>query len=157
MFVRPEVVPPTVVLAQRQKQLLDAPRRFALYADAVIKPLAQGRADVTINVALGAHKRPTDWQTPRQRAWWFVEGRLRWKGRKPKQGWKITVSAHSDGGEVVASNAMPGAKYVFNPRYQQRFHKGIWLDTETYRQRELVPLRRDVLEGWGTVNRMGAR
>lgn len=151
MFSRAEVEIPTLVLNAQRKTITDAPRKFALYADAVIKPLAQGRADVTINVALGAHKRPTDWQTPRQRAWWFVEGRLRWKGRKPKQGWKITVSAHSDGGEVVANNAMPGAKYVFNPPFQQRMHVGVWMDTETYAQRELKPLRRDMLQGWRDV------
>lgn len=155
VFIKPEIVVPTVVFDNQRKTIKDAPRKFALYADAVIKPLAQGRADTTINVALAPHRRPTDFQTPKQRAWWFAVGVHRWSGRKPKQDWRVVVIVRSADGEFVASNPMPGAPFVFKPGLQQRMHIGTWLDTETYAKRERAGLIRDVRQGWRDVTRAG--
>jgi hypothetical protein len=140
-----------MVFEAQKTTITDAPRKFGLYVEAVVKPLSQARTDTTINVALAPHSRPTDWQTPKQRAWWFAVGINLWKGRKPKQDWTIKAVVLPNGGAITASNDMRGSPFVFKPGLQQRMHRGVWMDTETYRRRELVPLRRDMRQGWRDV------
>lgn len=153
MGVRVEVVLDIQALQIQQATIQAAPQAMSDYIQQMILPLSQQRTDATINTALGPHRRPTDWQTPKQRAWWFVVGITQWFGRKQLQDWKVRNDVESEGkGQIVSVNPMPGAGFIFKPALQQRMHMGVWLDSETYAQTESSVLLQDFDTGWKAVN-----
>lgn len=152
MGARLEVVLDIQALAIQQATLQAAPAAMDQYVLQTVVPLSQERTDQTINTALGAHRRPTDFQTPKQRGWWFLIGVNQWQGRKQKQDWSVGTESESEGaGRIVAVNPMPGAPFIFGAQ-QQRMHVGVWLDQETYAQAERVALLQDFDTGWRAVN-----
>lgn len=101
----------------------------------------------------GAHQRPTDWQTAKQRAWWFAVGINQWKGRTGTlaKGWKTDLKVTQAGGIFRAWNTAPYATYV-QGKNVQRMHRKVWAQ-----ESELFPkystLAQTVLkETWYTVS-----
>ena len=154
MFTRPEVIIPTQVLIDQQKRIAGAPARFQAEVERSLVPASQARTDATINTPRGAHKRPTDWQSQRQRRWWFAVGVHRWQGRTGTTNkWKIIAVRITDGGEIRATNSAPGAKYVFG-HAQQRMHYGTWMHRDTYENAESAALTRDTYSAWQRAQRL---
>lgn len=154
MFARMVVDTPDETFIRVNKRLNEAPRRFEAGIERALIPASQQRTDTTINTPRGRHKRPTDWQSEKQRRWWFAVGVKRWSGRTGTTNkWRVVHVARQGGGEIRAVNAAPGAPYVFGPR-QQRMHVGTWLNRETYASAERRELRTGVLTLWQQVQRL---
>lgn len=152
-MIRPQVnigIAQAVLAAQRDRLLQVVPRLQTRIASDVL-PRSQARTDATINRPLGAHRRPTDFETPKQRRWWFAVGVTLWHGRKDKQDWVVQHEVTAAGGRIVVVNPMPGAKYVFVPPFQQRMHVSTWLDSDTYAQQEGAAASQDIQALWTDV------
>lgn len=147
-IIRATVRLPTAVFEAQQLRIKGSVQRFQSFIQINVLPRSQARTDTTINQPLAAHKRPTDWQTPKQRRWWFKVGVHLWQGRKAKQDWLVQHEVEGSGGQIVAVNPMPGAKYVFMPPTQQRMHMGVWMTTTDYAQAENAALVDDVRTAW---------
>lgn len=151
MFNRPEVTTSMTGIDEQVRTLAQATTLMQEYVDLVMLPRSQKRTDASINTALGAHRRPTDWQTPKQRRWWWAVGVFLWHGRKKLQDWRVQHRRQNNGGGINAINEMPGARYVFTPPFQQRMHVGVWLASPTYAKNEAELLSDDLQRGWRQI------
>lgn len=152
MFVRHEVILDTRGLDRHSKRIQQSSKALDSYVVKMVVPASQKRTNDTINAEPGPHKRPTEWQSEKQRRWWFAVGVHQWHGRTGAvRKWKVGVKAERGSGTISATNPAGHAKYVYGP-YQQKMHKPTWMNVETYRSAESNHLIRDVIRGWVQVN-----
>lgn len=121
------------------------------------------RTDFLAEIApsLGAHKRPTDFQSPRQKGWWFKIGVHLWHGRTGalEKGWRADLKTSEAGGIFSVYNVEPSKVFVQGFR-QQRMHFGTWRNEQTvivkYRiiaQTRLTEVYRTVSDPFAGVSR----
>lgn len=106
----------------------------ALLQTAVRREIGGLRSDFLAEIAppLGAHKRPTDFETPKQRGWWFKVGIHLWHGRTGalEKGWRADLKTTNEGGIFSVFNVAPSKVFVQGFR-QQRMHIGTWQNEKT--------------------------
>lgn len=152
MFIRHEVILDARGLDRHSKRIQQSSKALDGYVVKTVLPASQRRTDQTINAEPGPHRRPTEWESEKQRRWWFAVGVHQWHGRTGKvRQWKVRTQTGEGSGQIVAANPAAHAKYVYGP-YQQRMHKPTWMNVETYRSVESNHLIRDVIRGWVQVN-----
>lgn len=83
---------------------------------------------------LGAHRRPTRWQNPKQQKYWFWAlkmGIIVWNGRTGalEKGWKRTIAIDDNGGLFSVYNTQ-ASKIFVQGIYQQVMHRGVWANED---------------------------
>lgn len=152
MFAKPQITLNLTPFQQQQRTIIEASTKLNIYVHQVVQPASQRRADATINAAPGPHKRPTNWQSEKQRRWWFAVGVKAWHGRTGRvRAWKIVGRYFKDGGELTAENDVPYARFVFGPD-QQRMHFGTWTHRDTFIAQESALVIADIQAGWKLVS-----
>jgi hypothetical protein len=159
MFVKAEITVPTALLEANA----DAARRSPRLMETAFKrdqTFLQREFLKIIAPPRGAHKRPTKWQSAKQRAWWFAVGRKTWRGRTGAQqkGWRTDVKTTSAGGVLRYWNINPSSTYIQGAR-QQRMHVGTWVQEDEAVRRFRPIAERRIRETWFTVSdyRAGVR
>lgn len=127
MFAKPVITVPVVVLQTNADNASTAPARMAgaFEREAVryLRPLFIS----IIAPPRGAHKRPTDWQSDKQRRWWFAVGIHQWSGRTGRQeaSWRTDTRTSEAGGIMRYWSTNPASVFIQGYQ-QQQMHFGTW-------------------------------
>ncbi len=144
-LIRPKVTVDLAPLIAIEKRGRAMPR---LLRTAVRREIGRIASDAIeeVSTPLGAHKRPTDWQVPKQRRFWFWAlkmGVITWAGRTGalSKAWKAIIKIDDNGGLFSISNNRPEKAYVQGV-FQQRMHVGVWVNEEV-----IIPKYRVIAQG----------
>lgn len=151
-FVKPEVTVPTALLDANADAARQSPRLMQTAFERDVRFLRPLFLKI-IAPPLGAHKRPTEWESPKQQRWWFGVGRKAWRGRtgRQQQGWRTDTKTTREGGIFRYWNVNPASIYIQGFR-QQRMHFGTW-KREDDAVREFQPIAEQrIRESWFTVS-----
>ena len=153
MYVEYDLQIDTRAITARQKRVGSAKSALDRHVVRVVIPASQKRTDKGINADPSPHKHRNDeWESEKQRRWWFAVGVHQWHGRTGAvRKWRIVGVIGQGGGIISANNPAAHAKYVFGP-YQQKMHRPTWMNIDTYRRHEGQQLAIDVVRGWVKVN-----
>lgn len=101
---------------------------------------------------LREHQRPTLWQSPKQRRWWFAVGVHQWQGRTGalERGWKRTIAIDDSGGLFSVYNTQPYKTFV-QGIWQQRMHRGTWANEDQTVQKYRIIAQGRLIATWRTV------
>lgn len=126
MFAKPEITVPTALFEQNAEAARQSPKlmQVAFERDLrFLRPLFIG----IIAPPLGVHRRPTAFQSVKQRAWWFAVGVHQWQGRSGGQerGWRTDTRTSEAGGLMRYWNVNPSSVFIQGFR-QQQMHFGTW-------------------------------
>jgi hypothetical protein len=151
VYSKPEVTVPTALLDANAQTARRSPR---LMETAFRRDVVFIRRELLKRLApKGAHKRPTKWQSDKQRAWWFAVGVKSWRGRTGAQekGWRTDTKTTQAGGVLRFWNVNPAHVYVQGFR-QQRMHFGTWVrEDDAARQVQPIAEQR-IRASWLTVS-----
>lgn len=152
MFSRPEIIVPTAALELQNDRLVQSPALLNTAFDRAIRRLRSAFVKEA-GTPKGAHKRPTDWQTAKQRAWWFAVGVNQWKGRTGtlQKGWRTDLKVTTAGGVFRAWNVVPYKPYVQGDKVQ-RMHKNVWAQESDLFPKYSALAQTVLRETWFTVS-----
>lgn len=153
MFIEYDLRMDTRAIEARRKRVAGSKAALDKYVTRVVIPASQKRTDKGINADPGPHRhRDNEWDSEKQRRWWFAVGVHRWHERTGAvRKWRIAGVVGQGAGIIAAHNRAVHAKYVFGP-YQSRIHVRTWMHIDTYRRIEGQQLAIDVIRGWIKVN-----
>lgn len=151
-LVKPEIVVPVALLEANADAARKSPALMALGFQRDQRYLQAAFLRI-IAPPLGAHKRPTKWQSAKQRRWWFAVGRKSWSGRtgRQQQSWRTDTRMSSDNGIMRYWSTNPASVYIQGFR-QQVMHFGTWKREENA-VKEFQPIAETrIRETWTTVS-----
>lgn len=152
MYASPEVAVPTALLQANAEAARQSPK---LMETAFKRDMRFLRAEFLkrISTPRGAHKRPTKFQSAKQRGWWFAVGVKTWSGRtgRLQKGWRTDTKTTQAGGLFRYWNVHPYALYVQGFK-QQKMHEGTWVrEVDAVSQFKPIAEQR-IRESWRTVS-----
>lgn len=152
MFSRPEIIVPTAVLDLQHDRLVQSPKLLTTAFERAIRNLRRSFVKEA-GTPKGAHKRPTDWQTPKQRAWWFAVGINQWKGRTGtlEKSWKTDLKVTAAGGVFRGYSTAPYSVFV-QGKQVQRMHKNVWAQESDLFPKYSALAQTVLKETWVTVS-----
>lgn len=125
-----------------------------LLATAQRREVGRIAADFIAEIAtpLRDHQRPTLWQSPKQRRWWFAVGIHQWQDRTGalERGWKRTIDIDDAGGLFSVYNTQPYKIFV-QGIYQQRMHRGTWANEDQTVQKYRIIAQGRLIATWRVV------
>lgn len=126
MFSKPEIIVPTEVFNLQHDRLVKSPALLNTAFERAVRNLRRQFVKEA-GTPKRAHQRPTDWQTARQRRWWFAVGVHGWRGRTGtlEKSWKTDLKVSAAGGLFRAWSTAPYAVFV-QGKQVQRMHKNVW-------------------------------
>lgn len=126
MTSRPEITSSSKMLFEQNRRIAASPSLLPVAYERSVRGL---RRDFVKELAtpLGAHKRPTDFETPKQRRWWFAVGVKLWRGRTGTtgKGWRTDIKTTTRGGLFRYWNVVPTWIFIQGARVQ-RMHRNVW-------------------------------
>lgn len=126
MLSRPEVTSNSKALFDQNSRIARSPSLLPIAYERSVRGL---RAEFVKELATprGAHQRPTEWQSDKQRRWWFAVGVKTWHGRTGAtgKGWRTDLKTTQQGGLFRYWNVVPTWIFVQGHRVQ-RMHKNVW-------------------------------
>lgn len=156
--IRPEVVVDTKVLELQHDRLVQSPKLLNTAFERAIRNLRQDFVREA-STPKGAHEQPTDFETPKQRRYffWAIKNKViqwlgRGKGANPlEKSWKTDLKTTNEGGIFRAWSTAPHEVFV-QGEHVQRMHRNVWAQ-----ESDLFPkyatLANEVLkETWFTIS-----
>lgn len=152
MFSRPTITVPVAQLEANAEAARQSPALMATAFDRAVRGL---RGDIVRDMATpkGAHIRPTAFQTPKQRRWWFAVGIHQWQARSGalEKSWKTDLKVSAIGGLFRIYSTSPSERFVQGEQ-AQRMHKSVWAQ-----ENEVFPIYQErariiLFETWRTVS-----
>jgi hypothetical protein len=152
VFAKPEITVPTALLERNAEAARQSPKLMHVAFERAVRRL---RTQIVAELAtpLGAHKRPTRWQSAKQRRWWFGVGRKTWSGRTGNlsKGWKTQLTLTPQGGLFTVFNKVPYKRFV-QGNQAQRMHFGTWRQEDAVIAKFQEQAAIVVHETWVTVS-----
>lgn len=151
MLSRPEITTTSKSLFEQNQRIAASPQ---LLNTAYARSVRGLRRDFVKELAtpLGAHKRPTDWQTDKQRRWWWAVGVKLWHGRTGRlgKGWRTDIKTTRSVGVFRYWNVVPSWIFVQGERMQQ-MHRYAWRNIQNVAPKYASLASVRLAEIWHTI------
>lgn len=147
-----DVAVPLEVLELQHDRLVQSPTLLNTAFDRAIRSLRQQFVEEA-GTPKGAHIRPTDFQTDRQRRWWFKVGVHTWSGRTGalEKSWKTDLKVTAIGGVFRAYSTSPAEPFVQGAQVQ-RMHQSVWAQESDLFPKYAALAQTVLTETWRTVS-----
>lgn len=157
LYSRPEITTTSKSLFEQNQRIAASP---ALINTAYERSVRGLRRDFVkeMSTRTAPHKRPTEWQTPKQRRWWWAVGVHLLNRLHPSKGWRTDIQTTTLGGVFRYWNVVPTWIFVQGER-MQRMHRYSWRTIQTVAPKYASLASVRLAEIWHTITdpRAGVR